>query len=40
MVDPETGSVVGVISRSDLFNLGGEMGGRIVGEIMSTPPVW
>ena len=40
VVDAETGTVVGVVSRSDLYNLHGETVARTVAEIMTAPPVW
>lgn len=40
VVDAKSGAVVGVVSRSDLYNLHGETGGRTVAEIMTAPPVW
>lgn len=40
VVDAESGAVVGVISRSDLFALHGETKGKTVEEVMTAPPVW
>ena len=40
MVDAATGTVVGVVSRSDLYNLHGDTDARTVEDIMTAPPVW
>lgn len=40
VVDAESGAVVGVLSRNDLYTRHREKGSRTVAEIMTAPPIW